>query len=139
MQSPLSRIAPTAMATPTTAAPSPLAAIQAAVPASVVPQISAFRDEDVENLGSDVTWAAGATTEKIIRSIGVSKFEEIGATLVAVQSEADQLDPASIAKGGILGWVQKTVDIFLAAALKFDDDGTERPHTREGMGDLLFF
>lgn len=67
----------------------------------------AIQDDDVENLGSDVARQTGATTDRIIKTLGVSSFEEIGATLVAVQAEADQLDPASIQKGGIVGWFQK--------------------------------
>jgi uncharacterized protein YaaN involved in tellurite resistance len=39
--------------------------------------------------------------------MGVSSFDEIGATLVAVQAEADALDPATLMKGGIMGWVQR--------------------------------
>ena len=72
-----------------------------------VARITSIRDEDVENLGGDIARQTGLTTEKIIRTMGVSSFDEIGATLVAVQAEADALDPATLMKGGIMGWVQR--------------------------------
>lgn len=66
-----------------------------------------IRDEDVENLGSDITLKTSATTDKILARTGVSGFDELGAILVAVQSKADELDPASISKKGIAGWFQR--------------------------------
>ena len=68
------------------------------------------------------------TTEKIIRTMGVSSFDEIGATLVAVQAEADALDPAALMKDGIAGWFQRL------------HVRTDEPHTLERVwGRLAFF
>ena len=79
---------------------------QLATPFTVA-RITSICDEDGENLGGDIARQTGMTTEKIIRTMGVSSFDEIGATLVAVQAEADALDPATLMKGGIMGWVQR--------------------------------
>jgi uncharacterized protein YaaN involved in tellurite resistance len=67
---------------------------------------SLIRDEDVSALGANLSRKVGATTEKIIQKIGVSNFGELGAMLVAVQSEADKLSPDSLKKKGIIGWFQ---------------------------------
>lgn len=68
---------------------------------------TSIRDEDVESLGADITLKTSATTDKILARTGVSGFDELGAILVVVQSKADELDPSSIAKKGIAGWIQR--------------------------------
>ena len=79
-----------------------------------------IRDEDIERIGSDIARQTTQVTNQIISKISVSNFDEIGEILVQVQTEADALDPASLNRGGITGWwnktfgnVKKTINIAL--------------------------
>lgn len=64
--------------------------------------------QDIDNLGSNISKQARATTEKIISKMSTSSFDELGAILAQIQSEADKLDPASLQKTGLAGWWQRT-------------------------------
>ena len=74
---------------------------------SYLPTGSMIRDTDVDRLGQDISRSVGPTTEKIISKMSVGKFDELGAILTQIQSEADKLDPASLQKNGLLGWWQR--------------------------------
>lgn len=63
-------------------------------------------DEDIDRIGENVSRELGNTTQKIITKMSVGKFEELGAILTVIASEADKLDPASLQKGGVVGWFQ---------------------------------
>lgn len=67
-----------------------------------------IRDEDIDRIGSDIARQTTQVTNQIISKISVSNFDEIGEILVQVQTEADALDPASLNRGGITGWWNKT-------------------------------
>lgn len=65
-----------------------------------------IKESDVEGLGADLSRNVGATTEKIIQKMGVANFDELGKVLAGVQTEVYKLDPASVKKTGIAGWIQ---------------------------------
>lgn len=67
----------------------------------------AVKDSDIDKLGSDLSRAVGATTEKIVQKMGVSQFDELGKILASVSTEVGKLDPASLQKRGISGWIQR--------------------------------
>lgn len=90
--------------TPVFSAPSPLAKSQTT---TVSMNNIAIKDSDIERLGSDTAKMVGTTTEKIIQKMGVGKFEELGKILVDVQNEVYKLDPTSVQKSGISGWIQR--------------------------------
>lgn len=77
---------------------------------TVVVQIPSLflSEQDIDNLGKDLARQVGETTEKIISKMGVGKFDELGEILTSIQVEATKLDPASIQKGGVVGWFQRT-------------------------------
>lgn len=85
--------------------PSPLAAVPR--PVAYSPTQLMVSDSEIENLGVDVTRKIGPTTEKIISKMSVGKFDELGTILTQIQAEAGKLDPSSLQKGGISGWVQR--------------------------------
>jgi uncharacterized protein YaaN involved in tellurite resistance len=64
------------------------------------------QDADVDKLGADLSRNVGQTTEKIMQKMGMVKFDELGAILVSVTNEVNKLDPASLKKGGVVGWFQ---------------------------------
>lgn len=68
---------------------------------------SLITDETIDKLGESVSQSVGATTQKIVSSMTIGKFEDLGAILTSVSLEAGKLDPASIQKGGIVGWWQR--------------------------------
>lgn len=63
-------------------------------------------DDDIDRIGENVSRDLGSTTQKIITKMSVGKFDELGAILTVIASEADKLDPASLQKGGVVGWFQ---------------------------------
>jgi uncharacterized protein YaaN involved in tellurite resistance len=70
------------------------------------------QDTDIDKLGADLSRNVGQTTEKIMQKMGLVKFDELGQILASVTSEVNKLDPASLKKGGVLGWFQnKFTDI----------------------------
>lgn len=71
-------------------------------------QLTTVTDADIDKIGDSVSRDIGATTQKIIEKMGVGKFDDLGAILTSIQQEVDKLDPASIQKGGIVGWMQRT-------------------------------
>lgn len=62
-------------------------------------------DEDIDRVGENVSKDLGTTTNKIINKMSVGKFDELGAILTTIHLEADKLDPASLQKGGVIGWI----------------------------------
>jgi uncharacterized protein YaaN involved in tellurite resistance len=66
-----------------------------------------FTQKDMDDLFGDVARNVGATTERIVSEMGVSRFGDMGAMLVQVQAEAENLDPDSIMKRGVAGWIQR--------------------------------
>jgi uncharacterized protein YaaN involved in tellurite resistance len=63
-------------------------------------------DDDIDAIGENVSRDLGNTTQKIITKMSVGKFDELGAILTTISSEADKLDPAQLQKGGVVGWFQ---------------------------------
>jgi uncharacterized protein YaaN involved in tellurite resistance len=63
-------------------------------------------DDDIDRIGENVSRDLGNTTQKIITKMSVGKFDELGSILTVIASEADKLDPASLQKGGMVGWIQ---------------------------------
>lgn len=63
-------------------------------------------DSDIDKIGESVSRDLGSTTQKIITKMSVGKFDELGAILTVISSEADKLDPASLQKDGVIGWFQ---------------------------------
>lgn len=63
-------------------------------------------DDDIDRVGENVSRDLGQTTQKIIAKMSVGKFDELGAILATIQTEANNLDPASLQKGGVVGWFQ---------------------------------
>jgi uncharacterized protein YaaN involved in tellurite resistance len=63
-------------------------------------------DDDIDRIGENVSRDLGNTTQKIITKMSVGKFDELGAILTVIAAEADKLDPASLQKGGVVGWFQ---------------------------------
>ena len=63
-------------------------------------------DADIDRIGESVSKDLGTTTQKIITKMSVGKFDELGAILTTISAEADKLDPASLQKGGMVGWFQ---------------------------------
>jgi uncharacterized protein YaaN involved in tellurite resistance len=106
--------------------PSPLATIP---DAKVIMPNLVVSETDIERLGSDLSRSVGQTTEKIVSKMSVARFDDLGKILVSIQAEAGKLDPKSIQKSGIAGWVQRTfgnVKLELTTRLKnadsaFDD------------------
>ena len=87
----------------------------ASLPPSKLPQVSLpaslpklpVTDADLESIGSDLSRKVGATTDKIMATMKVGRFEDLGDILTKIQTEAQNLDPASIQKGGVVGWWQR--------------------------------
>lgn len=73
--------------------------------AVVLPRLP-IKDSDLEEVGKDLSRKVGATTEKIMTKMTVGKFDELGQILTAIQTEANNLDPASLNKNGLVGWFQ---------------------------------
>lgn len=63
-------------------------------------------DADIDKIGEDVSREIGQTTQKIIDKMVVGKFDDLGAILTQITGEVDKLDPASLQKGGMIGWMQ---------------------------------
>lgn len=63
-------------------------------------------DDDIDRIGENVSRDLGQTTQKIINKMAVGKFDELGSILTTISLEADKLDPASLQKGGVVGWFQ---------------------------------
>lgn len=63
-------------------------------------------DDDIDRIGENVSRDLGQTTQKIITKMSVGKFDELGAILTVIHLEADKLDPASLQRGGVVGWLQ---------------------------------
>lgn len=63
-------------------------------------------DDDIDKVGESVSRDLGQTTQKIITKMAVGKFDELGAILATIQQEANNLDPSSLQKGGVVGWFQ---------------------------------
>lgn len=62
-------------------------------------------DDDIDRIGEDVSRSLGTTTTRIINKMAVGKFDELGAILTTIHLEADKLDPASLQKSGMFGWI----------------------------------
>lgn len=76
-------------------------------------------DDDIDKIGDSVSRELGATTAKIIEKMGVSRFDDLGAILTTISVEADKLDPASLQKGGVVGWFQnKFTDVKAQLTLR---------------------
>lgn len=71
-------------------------------------QLKVISDADIDKIGESVSREIGQTTQKIIDKMAVGKFDELGAILTQISNEANKLDPASIQKGGIIGWLQNS-------------------------------
>ncbi|UAV89886.1 toxic anion resistance protein [Pseudomonas phage REC] len=89
----------------------PQAPRQSAFPATIKPAGLPARqlivsDDDIDRIGESVSRDLGSTTQKIITKMSVGKFDELGAILTVITAEADKLDPASLQKGGVVGWFQ---------------------------------
>jgi uncharacterized protein YaaN involved in tellurite resistance len=69
-------------------------------------QLTVVSDDDIDKIGESVSREIGQTTQKIIDKMAVGKFDELGAILTAINGEVDKLDPASLQKGGVVGWFQ---------------------------------
>lgn len=74
--------------------------------AAPMKQMTLISDADIDKIGESVSRDIGQTTQKIINKMAVGKFDELGAILTQIHNEANKLDPASIQKGGIVGWFQ---------------------------------
>lgn len=61
-------------------------------------------DDQIDQIGDDVSRRIGETTQKIVSKMTVGKFDDLGAILTSVSLEAGKLDPASIQHGGLIGW-----------------------------------
>ena len=83
---------------------------RSAFPATPQPQTTMpsliVTDADIDKIGEDVSREIGQTTQKIIDKMVVGKFDDLGAILTQITGEVDKLDPASLQKGGIVGWMQ---------------------------------
>jgi uncharacterized protein YaaN involved in tellurite resistance len=93
----------------------------AAQPQASVPQIRQLiiTDAEIDKIGESVSRELGQTTQKIIEKMGVGKFDELGAILTTISAEADKLDPSSIQKGGVVGWLQnKFTDVKATLTLR---------------------
>jgi uncharacterized protein YaaN involved in tellurite resistance len=74
--------------------------VQTSMPSLIV------SDADIDKIGEDVSREIGQTTQKIIDKMVVGKFDDLGAILTQITGEVDKLDPASLQKGGMVGWLQ---------------------------------
>lgn len=82
-------------------------------------------DDDIDRIGESVSRDLGSTTQKIISKMSVGKFDELGAILTVIHLEADKLDPASLQKGGVVGWFQnKFVDLKAQLTMRLDSAQT---------------
>lgn len=103
-------VAPTAPAPfPQSGAPFPEVQ-RSAFPAAPAPQTKMpsliVTDSDIDKIGEEVSREIGQTTQKIIDKMVVGKFDDLGAILTQITGEVDKLDPASLQKGGVVGWLQ---------------------------------
>lgn len=78
-----------------------------AKPASVKLPSLIVTDADIDKIGESVSRDIGATTQKIIDKMVVGKFDDLGVILTSITDEVDKLDPASIEKGGVVGWLSR--------------------------------
>ncbi|QXV71672.1 putative von Willebrand factor type A domain protein [Pseudomonas phage psageK4] len=96
-------VAPTAYAEP---ARNVFPAAMQQTPAALPMQNLIVTDSDIDKIGEDVSREIGQTTQKIIDKMVVGKFDDLGAILTQITGEVDKLDPASLQKGGVVGWLQ---------------------------------
>lgn len=90
-------------------------------PSTAIASYLPVKDLDVEQLGEGLAKDVGATTEKIISKMSVGKFEELGSILTAVQVQANKISPASLQKGGLIGWWQRNfTDIKTRLTMQFN-------------------
>lgn len=76
-------------------------------------------DADIDKIGESVSREIGQTTQKIIDKMVVGKFDDLGVILTGITQEIDKLDPASLQKGGVLGWMQsKFTDVKATLTLR---------------------
>lgn len=92
-------VRPVMPSAPTNAFPS-APQVQTTMPSLIV------TDSDIDKIGESVSREIGQTTQKIIDKMVVGKFDDLGAILVQITGEVDKLDPASLQKGGVVGWLQ---------------------------------
>lgn len=119
MSSPLSKFATEIQPTSgivksfTTATPvSPLAT----VPSTPSSPNQPITDEQIDNLGADILNQIGTTTEKIISTVALQQFNELGDIMSRIQVVHSSLDPAQIERDlqptGVqraLRWIKGTV------------------------------
>jgi uncharacterized protein YaaN involved in tellurite resistance len=77
-------------------------------PAGVALPSLVVSDSDIDKIGESVSREIGMTTQKIIDKMVVGKFDDLGVILTGITQEIDKLDPASMQKGGAIGWLQRT-------------------------------
>jgi uncharacterized protein YaaN involved in tellurite resistance len=81
--------------------------------------------DDVDLLGSDVAKQSNSVSEKIAARTGASQFDELGSILVSIQTEAMKLDPASLQKPGVIGWIKtRFVSVKSQLSAKFESTKT---------------
>jgi uncharacterized protein YaaN involved in tellurite resistance len=78
-------------------------------------------DEQVEGVTSHVSTEVTKTTERLINSMTLNRFGELGEMLVNFQVAADSLDISKVKEPGLVGWLKsKVIDVQKALRLRFE-------------------
>lgn len=79
-------------------------------------QSELITEQDIDSLGADANTRVSQTTEKIISTVSMQKFNELGEIMSRMQAVHGRLDPSNIAKDSqpkgiskIVNWFSKTV------------------------------